>query len=129
MRLGVGIVSRSFELDSCESDGLSCVNCATLKLHLQVLTNELKSAQQIIKILHEDRIKIFSNLENRYNPLQQTYANAVVNKMKKPKGINLSDCNIANETKKIIFPYVKVGKQNRKLLSWVIVMLKAWLLN
>jgi hypothetical protein len=113
MELGVGMVSRCFELDSCESDGLSCVNCATLKLHFQVLTNELKSAQQIIKILHEDRIKIISNLENRYNSLQQTYANAVVNKMKKPKGINLSDSNTANKTKNIIFPNVKVGGEQK----------------
>jgi hypothetical protein len=110
--LGFGMVSRYLELDSCESDGPSRANCATLKLHLQVLTNELKSAQQIIKILHEDRIKN-TNLEIRHNPLQQTYANTVVNKTKKPKGNNISDTNNANNSKKILFPNVKLGKKNR----------------
>jgi hypothetical protein len=66
------MVCRYLDLDSCESDYLSCVNCARLKQHLHVLTNKLKSAHQIIKILHEDRIKN-SNLKNRDNPPHQVY--------------------------------------------------------
>jgi hypothetical protein len=51
------LVSRNLYLDPCENDIL-CANCVRLKECLQVVTNELKSAQKIIKILLEDRINI-----------------------------------------------------------------------
>jgi hypothetical protein len=61
------MVSRYLDLDSCESDDVSCVNYARLKQHVHVLTNELKSAHQIINILHEGRIKN-SNLKKSGQP-------------------------------------------------------------
>jgi hypothetical protein len=83
-KLHIGKFSSYLDLDSCESDDLLCVNCGTLKLYLQVLTNEFKSAQQIVKILHKDRIEN-TNHKNQDSPMHQVHNDAVVKKPRKPK--------------------------------------------
>jgi hypothetical protein len=46
--------SRHFEQSFCVSEENLCTNCFSMKDYIQVLTNELKSAELIIKILQDE---------------------------------------------------------------------------
>jgi hypothetical protein len=110
----VELVSRYLDLDSCESDDLSCENCATLKLCLQILNNELKSAQQIIKLLQEDKVNNI-NLNKRDMPPYQTNADIIANRPKMTNQDNKSGINNANKPTNIVLPKGKLGKKSREL--------------
>jgi hypothetical protein len=96
------------DLDSCESDVLSCENCATLKLYLQILNNELKFAQQIIKLLQEDKLNNI-NLKKWDIPPHQTNADIIANRAKMTNQENKRGINIANKPTNIVLPKVKLG--------------------
>jgi hypothetical protein len=80
-----------------------------------VVTDEHKLAQQIIKILHEDRINThkLKNRKNWDNPPYQVVNNADTNKTRKPKAKNVNNCNKA---KKVEFPNVKSGKEKQRII-------------
>jgi hypothetical protein len=74
-----------------------------LKDYLKMVTSELKSAQQIIGILYEDRINSH-NPKNQVNLSNQIHKNAQVNKTMKLRTNNVS---YRNE---------KIGKKKRKFI-------------
>jgi hypothetical protein len=115
-RLSVELALRYLDLDSYESDELSCENCATLKLYrlyLQILNNELKSAQQIIKLLQEDKLSN-TNLKKRDIHFYQTYADVVANRAKRTNQDNKSVINNANKLSSLILPKVNQGRNSTK---------------
>jgi hypothetical protein len=94
-------VSRYLDQDSCISEVNWCANCFRLKDYLKVITMELKSVQQIIRILYEDRINA-DNPQNQDNLSNQIHKDAEVNKMTK---LRTNSVNYTNE---------KIGKKNKK---------------
>jgi predicted nucleic acid-binding Zn-ribbon protein len=113
--LSIELVSRYLDLDSCESDDLSCENCVTLKLYLQILNNELKSVQLTIKLLQEDKLNNI-NLEKRDIPFNQTYADIVANRVKTTNQDNKSGTNNDNKLTNIVLPKVKLGKKHHRIV-------------
>jgi hypothetical protein len=113
--ISVELVSRYLDLDLCESDDLSCENCATLKLYLQILNNELKSAQQIIKLLQEDKLNNI-NLKKRDIPSSQTYADIVANRAKTTNQDNKRGINSTNKLTNKVLPKVKLGKKQHRIV-------------
>jgi hypothetical protein len=111
----IELVSRYLDLDLCENDALSCEKCITLKLYLQILNNELKSAQHIIKLLQEDKLYNI-NLEKRDIPSRQTYADIVANRVKTTKQVNKSGTNNNNKLTNIVYPKVKSGKKQHRII-------------
>jgi hypothetical protein len=69
-----------------------CVQIVRLKDYLKVVTTELKSAQQIIRILYEDRINA-DNLKNQDNLSNQIQKDAEVNETTKLRTNNESYTN------------------------------------
>jgi hypothetical protein len=96
------LVSRYLAQDPCVNQENSCTNCFKLKDYLKLVTTELKSAQQIIRNPHEDRINT-SNSNNQDNLSNQIYKDAEANKMTKLRSNNV----LQNE---------KVGKKKQKIV-------------
>jgi hypothetical protein len=66
------LASRYLDQDPCVNKENLCANCSKLKNYLKVVKTELKSPQQIIRTLHEDRINT-SNPNNQDNLLNQVH--------------------------------------------------------
>jgi hypothetical protein len=60
------LVSQYLDQDLCDSEVEGCGNCLRLKDYLKVVLMELKTAQQIIKILHDEKVTT-NNLKNQVN--------------------------------------------------------------
>jgi hypothetical protein len=58
--------SHFLDQDSCDSEVNCCGNCLGLKDYLKVALMELKSMQQIIRILHYEKANSY-NLKNQTN--------------------------------------------------------------
>jgi hypothetical protein len=97
------LVSRYLAHDPCVNQENSSTNCFKLKDYLKLVTTELKSAQQIIRILHEDRINT-TNPNNQYNLSNQIYKDAGAIKTTKLRSNNVS---YKNE---------KLGKKKQKIV-------------
>jgi hypothetical protein len=52
------LVSRYLDQDPCVSEVNCCGNCLKLKNYLKVVSMELKSAQQIIRILNAEKVRM-----------------------------------------------------------------------
>jgi hypothetical protein len=91
-------VSHYSEQDPCVSEENWRANCFRLKDYL-VITTELRSAQHIIRILHEDKINS-DNPKNQDSLSNQSHKNTEVNKMTK----------LSYPTNE------KIGKRKRKII-------------
>jgi hypothetical protein len=58
--------SRFLDQDFCDREEISCGKCLSLMDYLKVALTELKSAQQIIRISHDEKEKPH-NLKNQVN--------------------------------------------------------------
>jgi hypothetical protein len=85
-------VSRYLDQDPCVREENWHENCFRLKDCLKVVTTELKSAKQIIRILYEDR-RNADNPKNQDNLSNQIHKDAVVNKTTNLRSNNASNTN------------------------------------
>jgi hypothetical protein len=85
-------VSHYLDQHPCISEENSCANCLRLKDYLKVVTMEFKSAQQISRILYEDRINA-DNPQNQDNLSNQFHKDAEVKKTTKLRSNNVSCTN------------------------------------
>jgi hypothetical protein len=85
--------SHLFDQDLCDSNDIYCVKCQKLIEYLKIAITELKSAQRIIGILHEEKVKP-NNLKNYENSISVT--NKTSNHVKCLKGKSVS-ANQKNE--------------------------------
>jgi hypothetical protein len=60
------LVSHYLDQDFCDSEVSCCGNCLRLKDYFKVVLMELTSAQQVIKILHDEKANSH-NLNNQAN--------------------------------------------------------------
>ncbi|PNF21747.1 hypothetical protein B7P43_G09874 [Cryptotermes secundus] len=67
----LNFASRIFDQDFGDSGEIDCAKCQILKDYLKLAATELKSAQQVIKILYEERAEL-NNLKNHVNPTNVT---------------------------------------------------------
>ncbi|PNF17985.1 hypothetical protein B7P43_G17446 [Cryptotermes secundus] len=67
----LNFASRIFDQDFGDSGESDCAKCQILKDYLKLAATELKSAQQVIKILYEERAEL-NNLKNHVNPTNVT---------------------------------------------------------